>query len=664
MITALALHPEGAWTRSIVRLMPPEIMLLQAGSQREALEIAETVPISLVIMEAPELTEHNLELMARLKELCPGAAMMCLAPAEVVSEARRSGLARDEFWMPMPTDPNALHSIVSSFWDQLTQVPGEVEGAGGGHRGDEREARERYEGEQYLYQLLRSVAGARDQGQLFNALADAAEALTRCATCCLLWAGEGEREYRVRVARGLHPSLVAAARLAEYSALTAWLRKTRRVIASGWLETGENEAGRGIVERELEILGGVLAVPMFCDAQLKGVLVLGPRVVGSNHTQRDAETLYLLCSHVALAARQLELNAHLSHQKREIDLIFATMRSGLVGLNRDGLITVCNDYARELLQLGEGELGGEDLRRLPAPLGDYLYEAMVAGAVRNREEVMVRGLKVMLRISTYPLVNGSGEVTGSLGVFEDISAERELGEQRQQADRLEMLNHFVARLAHELRNPLATINTFAELLPTRSHDTEFQEFYSKEVTKDIARIAELVKKLLSLVEMPAPVPEAIAVGELLERCREALNQLAGEDGVALAVEMGSEVPAVWIDPRRTVSALVHLLHFCASRNQGELRLRASSVQSGDGQPAVELKVECSDRLDDEIARHVLDPMYALEHPEVDLGPAACQRLIESQGGRVETSVNHVSTLFRVTLPAVLPAASLNRDEAR
>lgn len=657
MITALALQPEGAWTKAVMRLLPEDILLLRAGSLRETLEIAETVPIGLAVVELPELTEDSLSLLAQLKRLCPGAAVLCLAPAEVVSEARRSGLAGDEFWAPMPTDPDALHSILATFLERLSRPRSAGGLNGGASAAGGRDGRGRGDGEQPLYQLLRGVAGARDQGQLFSALADAAEAMTRCATCCLLWAGEGEQQYRVRTARGLHPSLVAEAKLASSSALPAWLRKTRRVVALGWPETAGEGPERQAAERELEILGGVLAVPMFCDALLKGVLVLGPRVVGGSHTESEAETLYLLCSHVALAARQLELNDHLSRQKREMELIFATMRSGLVGLDREGLITVCNDYARELLHLGEGEMAGEDLRCLPAPLGDYLYEAMVAGAMRSREEVGVRGLNVVLRVSTYPLVDAAGVVTGSLGVFEDVSAERELNQERQNADRLEMLNHFVARLAHELRNPLATINTFAELLPARSHDPEFQQFYSKEVTKDIARIAELVKKLLSLVELPPPVVDSVPVADLLERCRQALAELEGEEGVRLEMESGADLPAVRVDLKRTTSALVHLLHFCASRNGGLLRLVVNSVQMADGSPALELKLQCSERLEDEIARHVLDPMYALEHPDIDLGPAACQRVIESQGGQVETIVNHTSTTFRVTLPAVPPATA-------
>jgi two-component system sensor histidine kinase FlrB len=67
-------------------------------------------------------------------------------------------------------------------------------------------------------------------------------------------------------------------------------------------------------------------------------------------------------------------------------------------------------------------------------------------------------------------------VSGSVMVFEDLTAQKQLDEERRRADRLDFLNRVVGRIAHEIKNPLVSIKTFAELINmmTRSSGVIFQ----------------------------------------------------------------------------------------------------------------------------------------------------------------------------------------------
>jgi len=78
------------------------------------------------------------------------------------------------------------------------------------------------------------------------------------------------------------------------------------------------------------------------------------------------------------------------------------------------------------------------------------------------------------------------------------------------------LGRLVGALSHEVRNPLATIRTFAELLPHRFQDAEFRERFAEMVRDDVGRIDTLVERLAGVADLGRPKREKVDVTALLE----------------------------------------------------------------------------------------------------------------------------------------------------
>jgi hypothetical protein len=78
------------------------------------------------------------------------------------------------------------------------------------------------------------------------------------------------------------------------------------------------------------------------------------------------------------------------------------------------------------------------------------------------------------------------------------------------------LGRLVGALSHEVRNPLATIRTFAELLPHRFQDPEFRERFAEMVRDDVGRIDTLVERLAGVADLGRPKREKVDVTALLE----------------------------------------------------------------------------------------------------------------------------------------------------
>jgi signal transduction histidine kinase len=121
-------------------------------------------------------------------------------------------------------------------------------------------------------------------------------------------------------------------------------------------------------------------------------------------------------------------------------------------------------------------------------------------------------------------------------VFSDVGRVKELEREKRRAERLAAFGAFASGIAHEIKNPLVAIRTFAELLPERFADEEFRQDFSGVVLKEIERIDQLVARLrglavpssspFSVLDIRQPIEEVLTLlrGQLLQKDVSALRE--------------------------------------------------------------------------------------------------------------------------------------------
>ena len=87
---------------------------------------------------------------------------------------------------------------------------------------------------------------------------------------------------------------------------------------------------------------------------------------------------------------------------------------------------------------------------------------------------------------------------GAVAVFSDLTPLKELEVERRRAERLAYFQTLASGIAHEIKNPLVAIKTFAQLLPRRLGDARFLEEFGRISTREIDRIQRLVDRLRTL----------------------------------------------------------------------------------------------------------------------------------------------------------------------
>jgi PAS domain-containing protein len=249
--------------------------------------------------------------------------------------------------------------------------------------------------------------------------------------------------------------------------------------------------------QELLMLQAEVSIPLIAHGELLGALNLGPKVTGAPFFAAELEILYILCGNVALALRDIDLHHQVINQKAYFENILQRMNSGVVAINCENRIITFNSRASALLQISREETMGKDLRLLPSPLGDFLYDTLTTGKEISKGGVYTGKGAHSPGNKHFPAALIPRGVLGSVMIFDDISERKQLEVERRQSDQLDVLNKFVSQLAHEIKNPMVAIQTFSELLREKYDDSSFREYFTYTVRQEVKRLNELVEQLIA-----------------------------------------------------------------------------------------------------------------------------------------------------------------------
>jgi PAS domain S-box-containing protein len=459
------------------------------------------------------------------------------------------------------------------------------------------------------------------------------------------------REFRIVVYRGLAPQLVQGIRLSAGDGLIRWL------VVQGRPASAPDIADPEIL-RELKLLQAVVAVPLLAHGELVAVLALGQPVFGATYGRHEIQTLFDVATHLATVLRDITLHHQIEREKEFSERILSHMSSGVVTIGRDEKIGTLNRRAEEILGLSADGAVGQDLRVLPSPLGDMLYDTLVSGRAMPRTEIQLALRRLWLEVSSYAVRDEEGQPLGAVLVFEDLTAQKELAAQRRAAEQFQLLTRVVARIADEIKNPLVSINTFIELIGERYDDPDFRRHFSSVVRRDVRRLVEVFEKLAGLVtegELNFAVVDAReVVGQLVDAI-DLADEAAGKH-LQLDVVPEATPQLIKVDALQLRKALSYLIRYLMHNSPSEVaKVTVSVGQHEDEEGSSDVRILVGSRTTSvahEKLQRLFDPVQMVQESLIDVGPAVSQRLVEALGGRLRMRQTRHELAFLVTLPAL------------
>jgi signal transduction histidine kinase len=674
--TVLLVSTSDALRPRLLRALE-DTSVFTAATDEEALRTLRLTEMELILKEAAPPFRNLSAFITRVRHLVPTAVIVCvLGPGAVPSDDEGAAEAAD-FVLLQPFTSRHLQSVLKQAEDKLRLLQ-EVAALRASRRpmtesGHDEPAPSPTASAHALTQMVKEFAKALAAGfdlpRVLDQFLDGVAELVRPGRAAILLADGETRHYRVRAYRGLAPHVVDSLTLAADSGLPLWLATEGRLIQLEEAQSRLADPASREIARELAVLQSIVAIPLSSHGELVGILTLGQRISGGGYGRGETETLFNLGTHLATAIRDIRLHHQLEYEKEFNERILASMSSGVITIDPDERVVAINRRAEEILGMPARDVLHYDLRVLPSPLGDMLFEALSKGRPVARTEVQLALRNLPLEVSTYPVMGDHTEPMGAVLVFEDLTAQRQLAQERRGAEQLQLLTQVVARIADEIKNPLVSINAFMELIGERYDDATFRNQFSSVVGRDVRRLVQIFDKLAALVNDGDYKRETLDLRQVAEEGLAELGAQALPTGETQArlltfIDESTQKHVTATLSHEGVSFLVrgdhgmfkkamsYLVWYLLRKTPGPEAKISVSISHLAADERVRLTVASrSAEVRPEELQGIFDPIQVVQENLIDVGPSVSQRILESQGGRLEAKQGRGEVSFTASLPA-------------
>ena len=429
------------------------------------------------------------------------------------------------------------------------------------------------------------------------------------------------------------------------------------------------------VIRQLDSLQIALAMGIFARDHLAGVLLLGARKSGRIYGATEQGALQVLSGQLAVAIENAELFTEVQNAKIYNETLLENLTSGVIAAGTDERITVFNNEAGEITGLNSQEMLDGSLGALPLELAEPLITTLRTGESQENREILmhVGSADVIIRGSTSIFHGQEGEVLGALMVVTDVTAIKRLELQIRRSDRLASLGTLSAGMAHEIKNPLVSLKTFAQLLPERYQDSDFRDTFSNLIGHEIDRIDSLVNQLLRFARPAKPILKPLHTHEILEKALTLVGHRLYQKDIKLNRSWCADVDTIHGDADQLEQVFLNffLNAMDAMKTQGELSVKteirsdeqwtsslgsANGESNGSRQAREALLITIRDSgegIRAEDIPHVFDPFFTTKDYGTGLGLSVVHGIIQEHGGQIEVeSELQKGTAFHISLPLV------------
>jgi two-component system sensor histidine kinase PilS (NtrC family) len=354
--------------------------------------------------------------------------------------------------------------------------------------------------------------------------------------------------------------------------------------------------------------------------------------------------------------------------------IIQSLDSGLLTIDLSGNINFLNRTGEKILgRNGEGlkDTSIYDLfpkinqvieqveKKVSEPFSDYQrYETLLT----NQD-----GGKIHLGFSISPLTDPQGSLIGQTLIFQDITKFKEMEEQMKRVDKMAAVGLLAAGMAHEIRNPLASLSGSIQMLKTELTLDDDQRHLMEITLRESERLNALITDFLLFAQPPQTHKTLYPLGRILDETLDLfLHSPSFHDGIRLLRPSDHEEIRASIDPDQMKQAFWNLLINAAQSmsNGGEIHVQLGKGNAWGvttlplssqlrGKEWVKISiVDSGNGIAPEEKEKIFEPFFTTKDNGTGLGLSIVHKIIENHNGliKVESELGGGST-FTIFLPA-------------
>lgn len=353
---------------------------------------------------------------------------------------------------------------------------------------------------------------------------------------------------------------------------------------------------------------------------------------------------------------------------READIL-RNIRSGIISISESGELLFANEMAFELLgQQFQDRIGTavlEDLHTVAPGLAAALRKATQSGEASARSEGTLRRGSAHVPLGVTTTTTDPDDAAGGrtiTAIFQDISDQKRLEQLNLRAQRLEAVAELSASLAHEIKNPLASIRSAVEQISARPAANDDERTLGGLIVRESDRLSRLLSEFLDFARVRVTKREPVDIGEVVRGAVRLAEAHPGRaDGAATRVEVVGDPLMIEGDEDLLHRAVFNLVlnalqatgpgtlvtvtaeptpQARVPRGVAALEHGAVTIDVADVGPGIAL----------EVRERLFEPFTTTKTGGTGLGLAIAHRAIEAHRGVVLVDTGDHGTRFSVLLP--------------
>ncbi len=351
----------------------------------------------------------------------------------------------------------------------------------------------------------------------------------------------------------------------------------------------------------------------------------------------------------------------LSTEKELYKLVFDSMIEGVIVTNKDNKVILINMEMEDFISVSKKRILFQEIEKcnFSPEISDIVYSALEKNKKVIDKEVHLHRTDKTFTLSVLPLLT-ENETVGHVIIFVDITEKKLREFQLRQAESLAALTNLSAGVAHEIKNPLTSIDIHIQLL-----NREVQKFdqNNSETAKNVKNFLTIVKeeidRLNSIVQdfLFAVRPMSLNfstenINDIVKEMIDFLKYELIEAEIDIRLDLDKNISGVVVDPKYLKQALLNLIKNSieATGNGGEIRVKTEEVADGD--VAVYI-IDNGEGIPENIMSKIFEPYFTTRKSGTGLGLVIVYKILKELGGdlTINSKVDE-GTVVRVKLPVL------------
>ena len=345
------------------------------------------------------------------------------------------------------------------------------------------------------------------------------------------------------------------------------------------------------------------------------------------------------------------------HMEKELyKLVFDSMIEGVIVTNKDRKVILINQAMEHFISVSASRIHFRELEEcnFDPEIKGVLEMAIAENQKILDHEVHLHRTDKTYTLSVLPLLSDS-ETIGHVIIMVDITEKKMREFQLRQAESLAALTTLSAGVAHEIKNPLASIDIHIQLM-----NREIQKFDQEKVKNMknlIAIVKEEIDRLNSIVQdflfAVRPMNMNLSpenINDILQELVHFLKYELEEADIRIVLELDEDLPTVMVDVKYIKQAFINIIKNSieAIHDSGEIHIKTEEETGGDVVVHIE---DTGEGIPESIMGKIFEPYFTTRKSGTGLGLVIVYKIIKELGGDIKiNSREGEGTSFSVKLP--------------